>query len=658
MILNRLVLRNIGTFAGSHVIDLTPPSKERPIVLIGGLNGAGKTTIMESIQLALYGSLFHASSRRTGSYENYLRGLIHRGVPHTEGADIELTFTAHQEGTQHTYCLYRSWKSTGASIREMLLVSVDGRHSQSLSMTWKEHVETFLPRGISGLFFFDGEQIEALADLERSRQVLGSALAALLGLDLVDRLATDLAVLRRRHRGEEVPAHLRHEVEEKRQLVTGHRQAEEAAVEAEAARRTQVERCERLGREATEAYRAAGGDLLDQHEAAEAAAWTVRTGLARCEDEIRHELGGSTPLLQLGPLLGQLVEQAQAEDVAKQDALIVDVFTTRDGLLLQQLRDVEVKVSAVSAIDQFLSEDREKRRRSAAETGTIADLPDLPMLEGLIATTLPEAQRRLESALERRAQFKMELDEAERMLAAIPDPASLVPIREAREAARDTLLRAEAVLGVASEVLQTARSDRARAHAAYEAALDKAAHADLSADDDRRLVEHVDKVRSTLEGLRIAASKRQLERIAQLILEALGMLLRKEQLITDVQIDPETHTVALTGVDGHALFARDLSAGERQLLAIALLWGLARAAGQPLPVVIDTPLGRLDGSHRRHLLERYFPHASHQVVLLSTDTEIDEGAYARLAPRLGRAYRLEFDPATNASYVVDGYFWE
>ena len=153
-------------------------------------------------------------------------------------------------------------------------------------------------------------------------------------------------------------------------------------------------------------------------------------------------------------------------------------------------------------------------------------------------------------------------------------------------------------------------------------------------------------MRATLEGLRLAATRRHLGRISELIHEALGRLLRKEKLITAVQIDAETHAVELTGQDGRPLPAQDLSAGERQLLAVALLWGLARAAGQPLPVVIDTPLGRLDGSHREHLLERYFPYASHQVILLSTDTEIDDDAYARIAKHVGRSYRLVFDPGT------------
>lgn len=151
---------------------------------------------------------------------------------------------------------------------------------------------------------------------------------------------------------------------------------------------------------------------------------------------------------------------------------------------------------------------------------------------------------------------------------------------------------------------------------------------------------------------------RHVGQIARLVLEALNRLLRKDRLVTDVHIDPASYTVELIGSDGQSLAATELSAGERQLLAVALLWGLAQAAGQPLPMVIDTPLGRLDGTHRGRLIERYFPHAAHQVVLLSTDTEVDEGALNSLRPFVGRMYRLKFDTAVNATTVQPGYFWE
>ncbi|WP_226355085.1 DNA sulfur modification protein DndD [Pseudonocardia sp. ICBG601] len=657
MIINELVLHNVGTFVGRQALELTPPARGKPIVLVGGLNGAGKTTILESIQLALYGPLYHQSGRRTGSYDNYLRGLIHRNVAVTEGAAVELTFTAYQEGAEHRYWIRRSWKSTGSAIREILLVSVDGRHNQSLTSTWAEHVETFLPRGIAGLFFFDGEQIEALADLDRSRQVLGSALDALLGLDLVDRLSTDLTVLKRRHRGEQIPDHLRQLIEEKGQLVSAHLQAVTAAKSAKVARNDEQERARKALYEATEGYRSAGGELLEQRETAERRADVLDAALTRCEDAIRRELADVTPLLQVGSMMQQLASQAKNEANAKRDGLLVNTFTERDHTILQKLTRGAVDPAILREVETFLEEDRAARRASAA-ADSIVNFTDAGVLNRLLSRDLPEARRRTLAEIEHRTDLKREADEVARMLAAIPDAEALADLHRAREEARDAYARAEAAHTVATEMLDAATTDQAKAQASLDAVLDKAAHATLAADDDRRLVEHVDRVRATLENLRIAASRRHLERISQLILEALSNLLRKEKLITNVQIDPETHTVALTGVDGRDLPATDLSAGERQLLAVALLWGLARAAGQPLPVVIDTPLGRLDGSHRGHLLDRYFPHASHQVVLLSTDTEIDDIAFRRIEPRVGRSYHLEFDTFANATYVKHGYFWE
>jgi DNA sulfur modification protein DndD len=59
-----------------------------------------------------------------------------------------------------------------------------------------------------------------------------------------------------------------------------------------------------------------------------------------------------------------------------------------------------------------------------------------------------------------------------------------------------------------------------------------------------------------------------------------------------------------------------------------LLWALRQVSGRPLPVVIDAPLGRLDGDHRQNLVERYSPRASQQVILCSTGTEVDAEFFA------------------------------
>jgi DNA sulfur modification protein DndD len=658
MILDTLMLHNVGTFAGRHSIELTPPSRSKPIILIGGLNGAGKTTLLEAIHLVLYGSLAQIPGRRkSGSYENYLRGLIHNSVSHHEGAALELTFRAYQEGKEREFWVRRSWKSTGASIREILLVSVDGRHDEALTSTWIEYVESFLPKGIAGLFIFDGEQIEALADMEQSQEVLGSALSALLGIELIDRLNTDLAVLRRRRQGEQVPSKLRDAIEQRQAAVTSARKDEEVAAQSAAAVRVEVERAEKRLFAIDEEYRAAGGELLEKRDAAEASVASLRGELDGAQDELRTEMSDNAPLLQVRNLLTEMLGQLEVEVKSRREATILGVVADRDKAILELLRSTKASARAVAAVQQYIDDDY-RDRASASGTQEIVGIQESSPVSFLLGSALTSTETRIRTLLTRSQHLRAELDQAERVLVAIPDLDALAPLIKERDEARQALLQCRAAETHAEEHLNVLRQERARADGLYESALDDAAHANLAVDDSRRLVEHLDRVRATLDELRGAASRRHLGRISQLILEALGSLLRKENLITSVEIDAETHVVELSGRHGLPLPAQDLSAGERQLLAVALLWGLARASGQPLPVVIDTPLGRLDGSHRGHLLDRYFPFASHQVILLSTDTEIDQDAYEQISRFVGRSYQLVYDSTSNATSVHDGYFWE
>ncbi|RRR45070.1 DNA sulfur modification protein DndD [Mycolicibacter terrae] len=658
MILDSLILENVGTYRGKNEIRLTPPSSKKPVVLIGGLNGAGKTTILEAIHLALYGVLSQARRRRTGSYDSYLRSLIHHGIPASEGAAVELTFHVFQQGVKHSYRIRRRWQGGGAALREFVLVWVDGKFDEALASAWSEYVESFIPRGIAGLFFFDGEQIEALADLEQSQRVLQSALAALLGLDLIDRLAMDLAVIRRRHRGAEVPEELRQLVEANRTAVTYARQAAELAQEQVGTAKVEAERADKRLNAVTEQYRAAGGGLLEQREAAEARLMLVRQQITDVDEELRAEAAEAAPLLQATHLLASLANQVALEQDAHRESLVIDVVAARDQVLLDQLQKAKVRGAALTALKSFMSTDVAERQEASARVPMISGLTDGRTVDALQSSILPSSRKRLLSLVDRRDKLTGELEQAERTLVAIPDPEALATIKQELDEASQHAVRCHALLIQAEDRLEAARQERARADTTYEAAMDQAARATLDADDDRRLVEHAERARKTLDALKIKAAERHVGQISRLVLEALGRLLRKDRLVTDVRIDPTTYAVELVGSDGQSLAATELSAGERQLLAVALLWGLAQAAGQPLPMVIDTPLGRLDGEHRGRLVERYFPHAAHQVVLLSTDTEVDEAALKTLRPFVGRMYQLDFDGTTNATTIRPGYFWE
>ena len=146
--------------------------------------------------------------------------------------------------------------------------------------------------------------------------------------------------------------------------------------------------------------------------------------------------------------------------------------------------------------------------------------------------------------------------------------------------------------------------------------------------------------------------------LGQALARRFSQLWRKGDRAKSIEIDSVTYEVILYDRHGRVVPKKELSAGEKQIYAISILWALADVSGRPLPMVIDTPLGRLDGDHRNHLIERYFPHASHQVIILSTDTEIDEEYFHDLSPSVSHAIHLQYSPEDARTIIEDGYFWK
>jgi DNA sulfur modification protein DndD len=163
---------------------------------------------------------------------------------------------------------------------------------------------------------------------------------------------------------------------------------------------------------------------------------------------------------------------------------------------------------------------------------------------------------------------------------------------------------------------------------------------------------------TVLDDLTKRISEAKLKVLRGYFVEAFQRLARKEDMVSDVSIDQETFAVSLIDKVGRVIPKKRLSAGEKQIYAIAMLEALGKTSGRSLPVIIDTPLGRLDSKHRTKLVEQYFPYASHQVIVLSTDTEVDEPFYQGLSKHVSHAYHLEFSPELGMTQESEGYFWK
>ena len=169
-----------------------------------------------------------------------------------------------------------------------------------------------------------------------------------------------------------------------------------------------------------------------------------------------------------------------------------------------------------------------------------------------------------------------------------------------------------------------------------------------------RFLSHSENARNVMTHFKQEVIRRHISHIEELVLSSYHLLLRKQSLIGKLTIDPETYCIALQDAAYNPLPPERLSKGEQQLLAIAILWGLARASGKALPIAVDTPLGRLDSSHRINLVDHYFGCASHQALLFSTDEEIAGNYLQKLRPQISRSYILAYDDNTCSTTVREG----
>ena len=166
-----------------------------------------------------------------------------------------------------------------------------------------------------------------------------------------------------------------------------------------------------------------------------------------------------------------------------------------------------------------------------------------------------------------------------------------------------------------------------------------------------------DRTRAMLESFAEKTRANRLQTLEQEFIKSFAKLARKDDLMITAKINPDTFNVSLVDGKGNIIDKKKLSAGEKQIYAIAMLEALGRTSGRNLPIIIDTPLGRLDSRHRENLVKNYFPTASHQVLILSTDTEVDEDFYKELSPEISHAFEVAYDPEAGSSAYYEGYFW-
>lgn len=650
MLLKKITLTNFGIYKGEHTIELQTSAK-KPVILFGAYNGSGKTTILDSLQLVLYGKAAQTSNRGKIPYEDYLRSLINRDINPKHGAGISLTFTSKRNGKIEEIQVTRSWYQTGLSIKENCEVKRDGIFDAVTSERWYEFVQEFMPAEIAELFFFDGEKIESLADPYKSANILRSGIYSLLGINTIDSLIKSLFQIEKRKSLENIDA-IDKSLLAKEQVEIDRLKIDELAnldVKINQINKN-LEMLRLEKHQINEQMRISGIDLLQKRPEFQAKLLVLNEKKKILLNQLQQIAAGRSPLLIVRDDLKKLKNEIQKN--CGFTAKTLPIFIREKDDLIKNLIKSKIDSNTLSLVKTHL----EKRINEINTNLDIYNNFDVVETSFPSDDEMDEIQSQSLKIINDIDALNEEIDTINRMLQAVPNDEKIHHYLDKQRQIDDEILKNETL---EIDSLQKKSEIEAKIKALeknIQVTIDQLAKQRNNSNLNQRIVKHSTLARNTLEQFKNKLIDNNLERLSNEISNCFRLLHRKNKFILNFQINKEDFSIKIRDSNLQLIDAKSLSAGERQLLSVSILWALAKCSGKKLPTLIDTPLGRLDGPHREKIVNNYFPNASDQVLIFSTDSEITNDYYKLLKNHISSEYSINYDEDSKSSVISNGYF--
>ncbi len=654
MLLEKIELFNYGIFKGNHTIDFPKYIDNRTITLIGGLNGRGKTTLLEAIFLVLYGrrSLKFLQDERT-SYSDYLRNHMNKGAQEKQ-ASITLTIVLDENKSDHIM-IKRSWSNDNDNISDSLIAYKNGAKDSYLSENWDYFIEELLPLNISRFFFFDNEKISQIADDDSFENVKDS-IKALLGLTTVDNLIGDIKKVIK-------------------QVTTTNK----AIIQSEAYKeivdtQQEIDQCEKdisksvtvigkLNREIGQARKQYadlendfwnyGGDLRLKRDELETEKKQYSELLSMKVAEIEESVKRSfIPLLLCKPLLDRTFNQVQ-HDIRTQSAIY-------SSNIIEQLKDLLPDSVHEERKQKVILEFLSKAQKELIQSYTDKGLTELtPLAQNTFSTAISQAPQLLEDISNTIISIDAiyaKLVQLETRLSFESDSNDAKVIWEKIHLLTQDITRLDTKLHFEGERQQTLLNHLEMLQKRLNKHLLTGKTEEKNQEQAVRKLKYSSMTLEVMDAFKIRLQKKRIKELEQQIYECFSFMTQKESMLQQIEINSSTLDITLIDYRGGELLKNQLSAGEKQIFAVSILWGLAKCSGYQMPVIVDTPLGRLDSNHRTNFVKRYLPHASSQVVVLSTDEEINDKYYKMVEPYVNGVFLLDYDEKDSSTSIQTGYF--
>lgn len=659
MYFTKVELHNFGIYKGTHEMPLTNRIGNRNIILVGGLNGRGKTTFHDAILIALYGKLsLKYIQENARSYDKFLQEHINKQA--TDNETYVAVVLVLDDGTQLR--VKRSWILKGKRIDQSISVEKNGQVDKYLGENWSYYIEEILPFGIARFFFFNNEKITQLAD-DASFQQIKSSIKSAIGVSTIEKAISHVDEVIRRKK-DAIEAFQNSELNQAYQTVEDEIVNLDDRIDSVTKESRELElRCERLAAklEAEEQrFWSSGGNLSRKRDAIKLEMEKMKGDAARIQSEILSLASdASTPLALCRKLV---LEAYEAEETSQQvavrkytESIIANIYQN----IILKLDQSSLPLKYINQVKDIISDEIHGHRENEIdERHSNISAASMMLFKHLIVDLFQNIDYKIQELIDRAADRESEIESIDAHLGDADDKTLARQLFEAVKDLEKQKGLAESDYQKKLDMIESLKRQREGLVSRRIQLIKDLAASENTNEDDARTVEYAAMSIQALEEFKKRLQRQKIEKLSETVTKCFRQLVEKESLVDRIDIDRDTLDVTIIDVNGQVLLKSQLSAGEQQMFAISIVWALALTSGYKAPVIIDTPMARLDSSHRSNFVKKYLPAASSQVMVLSTDEEINGRYLDMIRGYILQYYTLLYREDEMCTNIVVGYFEE
>lgn len=717
MIINSITLKNFRSYENETTFHFTP-KEGKNIILIGGENGAGKSTLFEAIKLCIYGSTTYGYLGHNYNYLTKIKNNINDNAFKNKKISCFIGLSiSFKEGTElKEYSLKRSWNYEKQKIHEIFNVSLNGKDlNDEDKLYFDKYLKSVLPPSLFDFFFFDGEELSNFFTGKSASANLKESILELFNYDTFEILKKQLVSHQRaKSKSNEKlnesqitfdnlsssTNYIKEEIRDLEQTLVSN----EECLDNLLIKRNKIE----------EDFRNSGGILGSEKAKLNSKITKLENERIDINQYIKDFCNDTLPFLLVTNILKDIKDQINKEEALnsynsvkdklsgeiikkslskhnltnnKSDyiyselavTILSSMFNTKelDGVSSILQLSPEQKNSINFTIDSILSKESFYKSKVINNFNRISEITfELKTLREKLNSTI--SSDILDNYLKSIHSINKEITEIQ-----------------------NTIAITKSNIENKQEDLRNKEYHLTRARNEYTTLLQNSSVLDICTD----LISYLDE-------LLINLTRDKINLIQDEFIKIFSTIIRKENYVNSIVIDKNFNStlyinknynttdilniIKNLGFDGiskkyGSKFLEDLynyynvttnkeleekitkdvlslinlstkvnindfSNGEKQIYILCLIWSIIKSSGIEIPFIIDTPYARIDETHRNSLTNTYLPNISKQVILLSTNKEIDSELYKVIKPYVCNEYLLLYNTTLRKTEVKNGYF--